>query len=68
MLVANEYPTNFKAADEDGRVEFIHVSIEEARKLVDEISDDVLNVVLDTVQGARSQDGKKHYVILAVGG
>ena len=68
MQKPNAYPTNFRAADDDGTVQFIEMTVAEARTLVDQIEDNTLAEGLDMAQGDASITGKAHYVILRVRG
>lgn len=68
MNKPKDYPTTFKKADDDGVLQFIEMTVDEARKLIDEVSETTLAEGFDIAQGDASMTGKPHYIILRIRG
>lgn len=62
------YPTDFKRANDDGRVHYWVMNREDARALMDGVVEDGLMEMLDEAQGDAQSNGQPQYVILCVQG
>lgn len=66
----DDYPDNFRNADENGRVHVVECSRQDARALIDiltkgrELEGDDLTTAIDEAQGGA--DEKAHYLIIKV--